>query len=289
MSITFYPNYIMGAGFDPTAEPSISGQIATMSNGEASDDPAPLYDILDNSNKRSLSIDTSGEGTAAVIQVETTSSITCNFAIIDNHNLKSSDANYDIYYNSGGYGSAGITSGYSGTLGSALVADAPGGGTEYDAGYDGITLVNITSRSSTGWQLIIDDVDVFDADVTLAEFILGTSFTPTTAPDLMPLFGSDYDGVRINEASGGARYGYSNHDNRRRAWQLHWKFLVDADKTSFETLRAMTIGDKYPFYIDLGEAATPQLYRVRFVGSNFNFKGVTSNAWDLTITIEEEI
>ena len=285
MSFTFYPNLVQYAGFNAAAEPSIAGQVATMSGGETSA-TSPLYDLLDNTRNNTLSLDTNGETDAATIQVEPSSSITCTFAIIDNHNLKTADARYKIAYN-GGANTATATVAYSGALGTELTSDSVSSNYATVA-VDGVSLIPFSSASSASWQLIIDDVATFDADVTLGELIFGASFSPTYSPDINPDFGYDMPGSSFNETEGGHRYGYSTHSSKRQSWHFSWKYMTSANKTSLENIFLYQRGIKYPFYFDIGTAATPILYRVRFARP-LSFKGLTAGTWQADVYLEEEI
>ena len=284
MSVTFYPNLIQYSGFDAAAEPSISGQVATMSGGETS---GPLYDLLDNRRTNTLSLDTNGETTTAVIQTETTSSISCNFAIIDNHNMKSADSKYSIDQ---GVNTVAISLCFSGTLGSELSADSETNDI-ITVGADGISICRFSEDSGTVWKLNIDDVATFDDDVTLGEFILGKRFSPAHNPELQPIFGYDMPGSSFRESEGNQKYGFSKHTSDRRSWRLMWEYMSDSDKEKLEDVFFWTRGVKFPFYIDLGSilgATNPQLYYVRFM-RKLIFKGLTTDAWQVTIDIEEEI
>jgi len=285
MSVTFYPNKIQYSGFAGADEPSISGQVATMSGGETS---GSLYDLLDNNREVTLSIDTSGETTAADIQVEVTTAISCNFVIIDNHNLKTADAFYRL--EQGDSPIETMSTAFSGTLGSALSADTiDGNDEEITVVADGISLAKFTSATDTRWEVIIEDVSTFDADVTLGELILGTSFTPAFSPELNQTYKYMYKTSGFVESSGGKKYGFARDTTAQRQWRLFWKYMSDANKTSLQTVFDITRGSKFPFYIDFGEAATPQLYRVRFIENSLSFTQLTKDAWSVSVVIEEEI
>jgi hypothetical protein len=281
--ITFYPNKIMYAGFDAAAEPSISGQVATMSGGETT---GPLYDLLDNRRTTQLSIDTNGETTAAVIQVDATASLTADYAIIDNHNLKTADAFY--YIEQGDALITGISAAYSGALGSALTADVVNTG-EVTVGIDGIALVLFTSAADTKWELLIKDTDTFDADVVLGELVLGSAISLSAVPEQDPNYDYGYKTSGYIESGGGSKYGYGVSNTGQQRWRLNFKYMLDADVVLLKGVLDITKGSKYPFYIDLGESATPHLYRVRFLENTLNFKKLTGGAWSGYVLIEEEI
>jgi hypothetical protein len=277
----------MYKGFSATAEPSISGQVATMSGAETSAD-TPLYDLLDNVRTRLLSIDTSGETTAADIQIETTATMSCNFVIIDNHNLKTADAFYRLEQGDAPIETMSVA--YSGTLGSALSADTiDGNDEEITVVADGVSLAKFTAATDPRWEIIIDDVSTFDADVTLGEIVLGTSFTPARSPELNQSFKYMYKTAGFSESGGGKKYGFAANTTSQRQWTLRWKVISDSDLSSFLTLYDVTCGPKFPFYIDFGLDATPRLYRVRFIENSLSFTQLTKDAWSLSVTVEEEI
>ena len=287
MSVIFYANSIMARGFDAAAEPSVAGQIATMSGGEASDDPAPLYDLLDNRRTNTLSLDTNGETAAATIQIETTLSLTATAMIADNHNFKTADAKYHVTQ-----GGVVVTTSaaYSGTLGSELSADSISADIA-TAGADGVSLLLFASAADLTWQLVVDDVATFDADVTLGEIVLSSGLATTTNPELQPIFGHDIPGASFRETEGGQRYGFSTHNNSRKSWRMTWKYMTYAQKGNLEDVYTFTRGSKHPFYIDLSGPlgnTNPTLFYVRFM-KPLNFTGITKDAWQVVIDIEEEI
>jgi len=288
MSVTFYANSIQKVGFDAAAEPSISDQVATMSGGETT---GALYDLLDNRRTNKLSIDTSGETQAATIQIETTAAIGCTAAIIDNHNLKSADANYILGESASVIA---ITSAYSGTLGSAMSADTlggAGGNTLVTVVADGISLCRFDIITGDTWQWVINDTDTFDADITMGEICLSAPFAPAFNPELQWLNGYDMPGSSYRESEGGQRYGFSTHTNARKSWRMTWKYMSDTNKGLLQDIFLFTRGTRNPFYIDLSGplgAATPQLFYVRFM-KPLSFTGLTKDAWQVSVDIEEEI
>ena len=75
----------------------------------------------------------------------------------------------------------------------------------------------------------------------------------------------------------------------REAWSLTWDVITASNKADIETVWTITDGPRYPFYIDLGEAATPQLYYVRFMQDTLRFTKLTNDAYTCTINIESEV
>ena len=289
MSVTFYTNYTQYSRFDAAAEPSISDQVATMSGGETT---GPLYDLVDNRRTNTLSIDTNGETQAATIQIETTSSHTNNSFIIDNHNLLTADA----YYLLGESGTAiEITSAYSGTYGSEMSADTISGvgDTVVTVVSDDLSVCNFDNVTGDTWQIVFADVDDdnFDADITIGELFFSFSIDTDHNPELQPIFGYKMPGSSYRETDGGQRYGFSTHREYRRSWRLTWKYITDSVKSNLEFAYRVAQGSKYPFYIDLSGPlgnTNPTLFYVRFM-NDLNFTGLTKDAWQVTVDIEEEI
>lgn len=285
MAVTFYPNLIQKNGFDATAEPSITGNNYVSSGSETT---GALYDLLDNRRTNVVTIDSSGESGQIVIRTDVTSAMNCDFCIIDNHSLNSAGAACDILQGTVGVS---IANSYSGTLGSELSDDSPGG--TFTPGADGITLVTFTDASDTRWELTMDEtVANFAADITMGEIVLGNAWGPPTNPELQPLFNYDMPGSSFRESDGGQRYGFSTHSNSRRAWRLTWKYMSDQSKLTLETnVFNWTRGGKYPLYVDLGPVlgdTNPRLYYVRFM-KPLSFTGITKDAWQVTVDIEEEL
>ena len=282
MAITFYANSIQYAGFDAAAEPTIAGETYTCSGAETS---GPAYDLLDNRRTNVVTIDSNSEAETMPIRVDVANSISCNFIIIYNNNLNTATADFDVEQ---GGSNVTLVSTYSGTLGSELSADS----TEGEPDADGITLVNFSSVADTQWEVEFDGADGdYTADITIGEIAAGNSFAPAFNPELQPTFGYDLPGSSYRESEGGQRYGFSTHTNDRRAWHFQWKYMSDADKALLEDIFLFTRGVKFPFYIDLGPilgATNPQLFYVRFM-RKLDFKGLTKDAWQVDIYIEEEI
>jgi len=283
LSVTFYPNMIQHVGFAAADEPSVTTQNYACSGGETT---GAAYDCVDNRRTNQLTVDTNGEGTDFHIELDLTSSLTADFCIIDNHNLNTATGLFSIQQ-----GGADVipTSSYSGTLGGALAADGIDA-FEITPVADGIVLAKFTSSADAGWDLLFLDVagTNFGADCLFGELCLGTSFAPAFSPELQPTFDYDMPGSSFNESDSGQRYGFSTHTNKRRAWKMTWKYMSDANKASLETIFLYTRGVKNPFYIDLGESATPHLYYVRFM-RGLSFKGLTKDAWQVDMFIEEEL
>ena len=285
MSVTFYPNYCHYLGFGAAAEPTITGQGFVSSGGESS---GAAYDLLDDKRTSLVTVDTSGETVEFEIDFDmTTNLVDPTFYILDNHNLKTADAK--VIFEIGGVASSNAGPAYNGTLGGALtlVEDVDGVVTP---SLDGILLVVMgPTMDDHHFEINVNDVSTFDADVTLGEVSVGISFTPTTSPNL-PVPISYGDGSSMLESAGGKRYGFTRH-GVRKGWKLTWPFMSAANKTSLETVFLVTGGMKHPFYIDLGETAstTPTLHLVRFMSPRLDFTQVTGNAYSITLDIEEEL
>ena len=72
---------------------------------------------------------------------------------------------------------------------------------------------------------------------------------------------------------------------------MSWKYMSDSDKSNLEDIFLFTRGSKYPFYIDLQAPlgnSTPTLFYVRFMRP-LSFRGLTKDAWAVTVDIEEEV
>ena len=283
MSVTFYANSIQKAGFDAVNEPTLSGETYTNSGGETT---GPLYDLLDNRRTNVVTMDSLSQTNIMTVRIDLTTSITCTALIIDNHNLKTAACICDFEQ---GAVDVSIISSHSGTLGTALTDDSPGA--TFVPSADGVTLMTFTSAADTRWDLQINDVSAYDADVTIGEILLSAEFAPAHNPE----YGSDLDyrmdGSEFTESDGGQRYGFSTHSNDRRAWRLTWKFMSDSDMSNLEDIFFFTRGSKFPFYIDLQDIegnSTPTLYYVRFMRP-LRFKQLTKDAWQVTVDIEEEI
>ncbi len=285
MSVTFFANSIQKIGFDAAAEPTITGEAFVCSGGETTD---PAYDLLDNRRTNVVTYDSNAETTTIANRIDCTSSMACTYIIVDNHNLKTAGAIIDI---SQGGSDITITSSYSGILGNETAADSIGSGDSTIVA-DGITLLKFSLVADTRWDITFDDVAAgYDADITVGEISAGAEFAPARNPELQPKFGYEMPGSSFRESEGGQRYGFSTHTNKKRRWSLMWKFMSDADKSNLEDIFLFTRGVKYPFYIDLGPilgATNPQLFYVRFM-RGLNFIGLTADAWQVTVDIEEEI
>ena len=293
MAITFYPNLIHYSGFDPSAEPSVEGQGYASSGGETT---GAAYDVVDNRNDNVITVDTDGETASFGFRITLTSNIAPDFCIIDGHNLATANAETNIIYDYGGVtGDQTLDTAYSGTLGSALTAEGIDSDEVEAPANDGVMLINFSgsANSDDDWFVAFDEdpnniPDNFHADVTIGEISLGASFSPAHGPEINALFSYKMPGY-TNISGGGQKYGYAVHTNYQRAWRLNWKFMSDSDKTSLENVFKYTNGTQFPFYIDLGEAATPQLYYVRFVPDTLSFTALTDDAWAVTVSIEEEL
>ena len=284
MSVTFYWNAANHYGFDATAEPSNSGESYTCSGGEKT---GVLYDLVDNRRTNVTTWDTSEQSVTTTIRLDLTSSATCSTVIIDNHNLKSAEADVDI--EQGGFNIS-LTSSYSGTLGSETSEDSTAGTPDTD----GITIINFTGVADTQWEVELNynvGIGNFEDDIYIGEIVFGNWKAPTNNPELQPIFSYDMPGSSYRETDGGQRYGFSTHEERRKGWRMTWKYMSDSDKDDLEEFFNKVRGSKYPFYIDLSGPlgnTNPTLYYVRFT-KPLSFTGITKDAWQVSIDIEEEI
>lgn len=290
MAVTFYPNYIHYIGYAAASEPSITGETYTLSGGETS---GAVYDVVDNSNNNVVTIDSNAQSTNPIIDFDLSGDITgADFAIVDNSNLVTAKADTTIKY--GGTTQA-LSTVYQGALGSAMTSvsiSSNEADTKSD-GADGIVLFNFDgTRTSTNWEVYFDyDGNVllqYAADITIGEVAIGVSFAPAFAPELDQVFGYNYKHVQVNESLGGMKYAVKRGEGQRM-WRLHFLNISNNEKSSMETIFDITGGRTYPFWIDLGEAATPQLYYVRFASDSLDFRERTYDSWSLTFMIEEEL
>ena len=285
MAVTLYPNYIWFAGFASTAEPSITTQNYACSGGETT---GPAYDLLDNNNNNVITIDTFEETTDFVVDIDLTAAITgANFAIVDNHNFGTAGGEIKITYSTT---TQAIASAYSGTLGSALGVITVTSN-EIIQPTDGILLANFTgTRTSQNWEVDIEHDGVvlgqFNADVTMGEVAIGVKCAISVSPDAnMPYdieYGNELSMTRSGQKHSTQLYG------KKRAWTLSWNVLQTADLTNLITAYNVCNGTHRPFWIDLGEAATLQLYFVRFTGA-LRYTKLMVGAYAVSFSVEEEL
>lgn len=292
MSVTFYPNYIHNVGFDAAQEPSVAGQGGTRSDGTAFDPgDGGMWEMVDSNRDVLLTVDTNGEATDFSIDFDLAADITdCDFSILDNANIQTALADMRLTYNGGGTELISPTY-YGAILGNAsavLTVSSNWVLADEGSGDDDVFLVIFTAATDNNWEWNFRDFEAsnFAADCTFGEIVIGKKLTAAYMPEIGIIKSSDF-GTGILQSKGGHKYGFKNYGESRR-WSLNWIFISDAEKANFETLWAVTEGMRYPFYIDLGEAATPQLYYVRFAMPELQFTEVPG-AWKLNIIIEEEV
>lgn len=282
--VTFYPNGIWGAGYTASAEPSIVTQGYECSGGESSN---AAYDLVDARRGNVVTVDTNAETTDFQLDLDLSANITSSdFMILDNHNFGSADCDLTFRYGAGNSALT-VSSVHSGTLETALSAMSLGGGTEYVMTNDGIALAKHSAQSSANFNVLCSDNSTFTADVTIGEWFVGKSFTPSTAPD-QPEELFNFDGVSVNRALGGVNTSHSRY-GERRAWRLRWDYISESDKDEFVRVYGDTEGPRYPFYIDLGEESTPCLYMVRFVENSLRIQKKAAQAYELSFIIESEV
>ena len=278
--VTFYPNEIQYCGFDPNAKPSISGNGFTCSGGETS---GVGYDVVDNRRSAVITLDTDGETALATFDFDLYAAITnANFLIIDNNNLKTADAK--VLLDHGGVGIELINSWF-GALGSALAKYTVTPGV---VDTDGIALFTFANTTDDNWEVSIDDVSTFDADVTIGELIIGKRFTPATNCELgePAEFGYTDEGVALITNKSGKRYALKEHSERRR-WNLEFRYVSASDLTEFQRIFRVTRG--CPLYVSLdSDSATPTLYRVRIMNA-YNARPIAAGAYEVSVYLEEEL
>ena len=285
--VTFYPNYIHYVGVDYTAEPTMITQGFACSGGETTGE---LYDLIDNKRTSVLTVDTSGEATDFGIRIDLSDDITgLNFFIIDNHNFKTALAL--ITFRDSASTDIDLSAAYSGVLSAVTTLESITGDDTIVTPLDGAVLAipDSTQTDDTFFILVTDyAASNFAADVTIGEICMGVSQTISIAPDINVITNDTQHGVTINQTLGGQKSSFKTMGSRK-AWSLSWQSFFAADKTALETVWAVTEGERFPFYIDLGEAATPQLYYVRFAQDGLRFTRLSNNAWSVIITIESEV
>lgn len=283
--ITFYPNYFHYVGFDAENEPSLVGQGYACSGAETS---GAIYDVVDLRRDNIITIDTDGETNDAVLDMELTSTITdADFFIVDNHNLETADANIKGQYGVGP-NTIGLSSAYSGAFNSALTSETITSN-EVMNPTDGILLALFTSATSSSRFLLstTEDSPSYDADITIGEWFVGKKCAPSKPANVDFSEGYENGGVIVSRSAGGIKYGFQRY-TPKRFWRLVFEHLTATDVSNLKTLWLVTGGQLRPFYVDLGESATPQLYLVRFAMDRMEFMKEGTLSWRLTIQLEEE-
>jgi len=287
-TVVFYPNYIHNSGYDAAAEPSIVTQNYASSGGETT---GAAYDLVDNRRDARITIDTSGETDNFNVDFDLTANITAaNFVIVDNHNFQTASAEITV-----GYGGSAqtIASGYAGTLNNALALLTLSTNVLRKPITDGILLINFsgtrTAQNFEVYSTYESDVGIeYTADVLMGEIGIGASFTPSVAPDINLIETQHFDGVEVRRSAGGQNTSFKRY-GERKAWALTWSYVSNTDKEGFQKVFQITEGGRYPFWIDLGESATPHLYYVRFLQNALSVRKLTANAYEVTILIESEV
>ena len=276
--VTFYPNYIWASGFAAASEPEVTTVSYTSSGGETS---GGVYDVLDAKRTTLLTTTTDGLSDTFGIDLDLNASIlNANFMIVDNHNLYDAEAEITFHY---GVGNTSITTtSYSGALGSAMTAFS--GNQPND---DGVILSTFSALSSANWELQIDPISNYAADITFGEWFVGKYFSPSTAPEVYDVV-RNYHGVNVSRSLGGQNSS-KKYYGERKAWTLKWSYVDESDKDSFLTVFGKTEGPRYPFYIDLGEESTPKLYFVRLTENTLKIRKLTASAYEVSFTIESEV
>lgn len=276
-NVTFYPNYIQYAGFSASVEPSIVGQDYISSGGQTT---GAAYDLVDNKRTTQLTVKTNGEITAFEVDFDLTSGVPLNgstslpyaytYIIMDNHNLKTATTSFVVRYLAGNTEIT-PTSAYAGSLGSALSSVSLSGNVVLSGGatgQDGVILVNHPVSLSAARNIQFGSgLATYAADVKIGEIAMGRS----------NLINAD-----------GQLYSYQDVSGKKR-WTITWQNITDDMKSSLETAWTVQAGISRPFYIDLGEAATPKIYYVRFNQSSLNFTATGTNSWSVEIDIISEV
>lgn len=287
--ITFYPNYVQYIGFTASAEPSITGETYSCSGDETT---GGAYDLVDNKRGTPVTIDTLSQTTQPLIDFDlsSTPADAFDFAILDYHNLATADGNVTIQYSTSSTTCEVLTA-YSGALGEVLTSVSILPVTYFvENPPDGILIFTFTSQTSANWNFkFYAHTPSYDANLSIREAIIGKKYAVTIAPDLNPLIISNYHGVVVKKTPAGQNQGFGNYTGERKAWQLNWSVLSETHKNGILKVWQVCNGNKFPFYIDLGEAEYPKLYYVRFVDNSLTFRKLSAAAYEVSVMIESEV
>jgi hypothetical protein len=129
-------------------------------------------------------------------------------------------------------------------------------------------------------------VDIYS--LKIATIFMGEKWNHSHNPEIGISESGNYD-VRITESGGGVRYSQIVNEDVRRRWEYQWKYITESEKDNWETWRdSIQCGGKYsryPFYFTDDDT---NYYFVRSVG-NIKLKEIAYNAWETSLTLEEEL
>jgi hypothetical protein len=282
--VTFYPNIIQYARFSASVEPSITVSGYACSGGETT---GPGYDVADTRRAPALTIDCGSTTDHPTIDFDLSAAITsANFCIVDNHNLYTAQSNFIVHE---GTTSLNLSYAYHGTLGSAMTNSVSTPIAVPTSGSSISLALFSTAQTSYNFDVYFTAVaTTYTADITIGEIAIGKSYQISVAPDANPNIISNFASVSKLMTPGGQKYGVITY-GERKAWQLSWSYLNATDYASLLAVWQYTKGGLYPMYIDLGEAATPALYYVRFVDNTLIFRKLAAEAYEVSVLIESEV
>jgi hypothetical protein len=281
-SVVFYPNYAWYLGYVATAEP-VTNLTFTCSGGETS---GSLYDIVDGKRSTVVTVD-SDTDTAFYFDWDLSATGDFDFCVIDEHNLKDIEANTRIQNGAGTTQT--INDAWSGPLGGPLAAENISSNIVDIPDYNEMLLIHADSSfSDNEFRVYVSNGEGMVGDATIGEITFGLRFEPSIAPEILPIEGANYDGVTVRRTKGGQNISHGFY-GERKVWRLKWNYMNSTDFAALQTVIQATSGPRYPFYIDLGESATPHLYFVRFLDNHFHHRKLTTGAYEVSLLIESEV
>jgi hypothetical protein len=118
-----------------------------------------------------------------------------------------------------------------------------------------------------------------------------TTYTPSTNVDINIGYGRNYD-IVVNKSYSGKKYTVKKHD-LRKSWDLKYSYLTEADRTKLQNLHDAVDGtfDTFLFSEDNDFSGTlgTDHFTVRFAKDDLKFQQISSGAYSVSFTIEEEL
>lgn len=118
-------------------------------------------------------------------------------------------------------------------------------------------------------------------------FLLASTdvYSPSVDPNLPRDKSFSRNGLVVNYASGGSKFGVSK-SGRRRNWSVNYSYISTADKTILENLESAVGGGLRPFVFTDDGGTT--YYYVRF-DSDLQCNELASGLWDVSFRLLEDI
>ncbi len=298
--IKFYPNWlnyntsdIDGINYDPEAEPSITGEGYTNSDGTTS---GPAYDLIDNKIGSVVTLDTDSQASSPTIQFDLTGSIKFDTVILANNNF--GDVVVDVEFD---VGIAGTVT-FSTCNSTSVTIKRPRGyyildnpvsvssdAASFAASEDGIALFELDGETGeVQFQVDFSAIAPYSDDMILGEVVASLKWEAPHAPEVSGWFNVDKYGNVINRTPGGQNYGTLNHGLKKRI-TLPFKNLSSVQEELLAEVFQVTKGSTYPMFVDLGEHATQHYLRyMRLVGEYSSIPIAGGTYHNATITLEEE-